>query len=233
MSVRIIVPGAYQAGKGWLPKNRAGLVGCFVLGDSISDGVKNWAGGPDATVVGAPTASTGYLRLSQAAYMQTSVPETQDMTIITVSRYPNTWSGAALVCSNYDSPIDGVASYYSAANLFRFGARSTTGFNTVSSGAYDISKWKFFAGRCSGASSVAATLRRYDPGPNNDNNTIASPRQQNGKSLRIGAGYQSLSSAQIDVSLVLVYSRALSDDECDAVRTDVSPLLAARDITLG
>jgi hypothetical protein len=221
---------------GFIPPVADGLEGWFYLGGDLEKSVRNLAPGrSNALVAGAPTVETSHLRCTAGAYLQTSIVDEGDFTLLTVSKLPAEFDLGA----NFAWPI---SSFSSGPGIFyrAVGANPSAGLAieaptdvggvstyTQAFGPTDVtaSAWTFWGGKFQtgvGFNNYDKTAGTSAAGAN-ANNRFPQP----GNPYRIGASTAG-SSQPIDVAFAAIFSRALSVDEIEAVYQAVKAYMTRR-----
>lgn len=214
----------------------------------VSDGLEYWGyypsaeraarnmapGKPNAVVVGAPVYGAGFATLSGSAYVQTSVPDLPNMTLVSVFRAATDvrsvliasgptasraapFSGASWGSSLYsDGGASGDGLLVVKANRSHFdGGSGTTAAVTAERSISASSSWRAFAGVYDGA------LKRVslsDLATGSPAVALATPPNDvvdlSAVTYRIGSAYGAgLGVAATDIAFSAIYSRPLSEQE--------------------
>ena len=242
MTLALVSPtDSYEANAiGFIPPVTRGLVGFFLHGSAAGPLGKNYApGGADAAVVGSPVLSARSVRFkSLTNYLQTNLPQTADLTFLTVAKSTDTLvAGTNATCpmfiSNYSGPrsadttktsygaslfLLGVAAGAPAANLrggyaAYDGASGATNSASAQLALADASQFAMLAFTKSGTArkvynKTAGTSATYDAGALV--NDIATTL------FRIGSGYADYAGLS-DIAMTAVYNVGLTDAEVETM----------------
>ena len=223
-----------------LPSVTQGLEGWFDCAVEARRGAFNRAmGKPQGQVVGAPVAFATHLRMSLGAgYIQTQIAETVEQSIFTLGRAAGPFPDAAaavIFAGTYMGPVNPatlpagvtVTSSYGASiyadnngNILYAASRDngsggmTSAGGSIVSGATPSTSWairimKVAAGQTTGYDKTANL--QVTPSVTRSRITSLAP-------FRLGApSGTTTNSGIVDLSQAIIYSRALSDDEINAV----------------
>lgn len=226
------------------PAVLTGLEGWWNIGLDAARSRKNWAPGKeDASAVGAPVYdATGHARFqSLASFLQTAVPETDDITVMVVARSLDTRADSnynPAFIGNYQGPAlanpavnsGGVLLWnHNALEQVRLQAYrraadgSTTNAGSSNNITLDLDNFSCLFGVVSGLVAGA-----YDmTGETNSTFTHSLPRYRAAAPLRIGSAYSG-PAGHCDIAHAAVWSRALSEGERAAVYAQVQAYQAGR-----
>jgi hypothetical protein len=219
------------------------LVGWFNIGIDAKRSRKNWApGGDDAVVVGAPTfhADGGARFTSLSAYMQTSIPETDDLTIMVVAKSSDTFADLAhrpafvstytgVGASNSAVTSDGAMLSVIGVGTVRMTAyrRAVDGSATHSGSSNnitpDLANWGCYFGTINGLVSRV----RDKTGGSSSSFTHSLPRFRSANTFRIGSAFNGLG-GHCDILTVGLWSAPLSDATEEAAYQQAKADAAAR-----
>jgi hypothetical protein len=229
----------------FLPPITDGLVYWGFLGGSKDASVYNHAPGQTglATVLGAPTYSTGYAGLQGGvAQFATLAPDTSDQTILVVAQDTDTDAAAAtrpFFVSNFNSPAvanasrsaTGVSLYVTGTGIVTFSSARWDG-TAANSGAINLSgntlsQWNYFEAYCS---NTQRQLRNRTQSL--VINTPASIARDPGTATyRIG-GNAVQTTGKSNIALVAIYSRVLASAELDQLYATIKAIMALRGIVV-
>ncbi len=209
----------------------SGLEGAYLFGEGASQMPFNYAvDKPDATVIGAPGAGSGFATFSENGYLDTGIAETAEMTIITVCR-DNTGTGdpvPAFVGNHLNTTLGGVAIFHNNTGL-------QAQAQAVKANASDVAAvalangytWAMLAHRPKNAApSLMANLTTGASGssPSSGARTVyAAP-------IWIGRIPNNSYKGLNDQVACLIYSRALSDVELNQVSAWLRSYCASKSI---
>lgn len=228
----------------------SGLLGWWYLGDTVADTQHDRAGLADATLVGSPAITQGFVSFNGYAsgqWLQTNVAETAAFTILVVARSSDTFAANStrpMFTSNYGADAGnggsllGAGIYISAGTPPGGTVRLHGGQNNggtlqveISStfAVTDVQAWNFYAGRMESVGTnpaVADNPRKlYDKTTAQTGTSNAYPRVVHSiNKMRIGAAGNSTFGGKCDVAFAAYYNRALADAEV----TDIYDAVAAR-----
>ncbi|WP_431281674.1 hypothetical protein ACQW02_20015 [Humitalea sp. 24SJ18S-53] len=248
MATLIRVPGAdFSANAlGFLPPVADGLQGWWYFGGTLAQSIRNLApGGVDATATGSPAVSTGHIScIGNSVYLNTSIPETAELTILIALRSFATFANTAnevMPLSTYGS--NGGAGFWlakSGASVGPIGILRAHSF-VDNAGAYlqvpasiteaNLSTWKFASmtvddgvgtnvyDQTGGltAAGTSALARKI----------VVPPR-----TFRIGSSYNTSFQGGVDLAFAAIYSRVLTLAERTSVYAAAQITLARRGITV-
>lgn len=191
---------------------RTNLLALHFLGHGADVAAINFGSGDDARVIGAPTWDAGFATMSAAAYLQTDVAETADMTFVGLVRRPTDTS--CMYWGNNTSAAGGIG-LYSTAGFQVIGGRADRDTNTGESinlpGSVNPSSWHMVAMRVPNA--AATVLNSLTNDASATAAATATRLINGGGDMRIGAGYNPAFPGACDVSWWAAFDRVLSDGE--------------------
>lgn len=228
---------------GFLPPVSLGLEAWHYLGGSISKSERNLAPGkPNAVAVGAPVVDAAFLRCDEAGYLQTSIANPGDVTLVACAKLPAGFVFGAQfgwMISAYGS-TGGVGN---GQGLAYDASGAEPAARALLNGQYDVSgtptyrqvlgpvaapdgtAWQFWVGRHQGGvgmrlanktTGLVVTSAQADA-------VVADP----GKTYRIGFSYTT-AGVGTDIAFAGIYSRALSVDEETAIYEAVQSYMDRR-----
>jgi hypothetical protein len=222
-----------------VPPVTRGLEGWFTFDTDVNRFAVNRAPGkPDASLTGAPTAYATHGRFKGLAnFLETQISESANMTIIVVGKAANAIPAGASATGDINTPIYagnyygasatpgvtgnvyGTSLFHSApATLTSNGARSNGAGGTVNA-TVDLTSetptaWGIRAARTSeapGANKVFNLTRGVTA-----SSAVATSRVLASPKMRIGSAQQNFA-GEVDISVIAIYSVALTDAEIDLV----------------
>lgn len=226
MATNIILAGV-SAGTnaiGILPPVSAGLVAWFWPGTDAPTTARNWLiGGSPATIVGSPTYAPGIASLkSFTNYLQTPIPETNDMTFFVVARSLDTFATAANrpVLAGFHttgSPLGALLYVFNTTPRINLSAAYNTGSVVQLTASVDIvnfTSFKYIWGRInSGANTINVVNQTDGSSPTPIVTTGTRTLIGASNTLRIGSSYDNTITGTLDMAHCSIYNRALSDTE--------------------
>lgn len=243
-SLKIVVNSASYTGDyvGYSPIITDGLSTWSFFKNSASDSTKNFSGGEDLSVFGAPTYDSGYAHTTgDANYFITPASDTPEITVIGVARVtdPSQMDDALALPSiggNYDtrtSNLDRVGLDLGFRNLgndphivFKRAGDGDVSTSAILNGdveGFDVEEFNFFAGV--GYEDGSVFVRH--PQTDSEFSRVGPTPALSSETLAAG-GERALSSGEVDIAYFAVYDRALSTDEIGQVYEQVKAYLAAR-----
>ncbi|GGJ14327.1 LamG domain-containing protein [Neoroseomonas lacus] len=241
MATIIRVSGADFAANpvGFMPPVSDALQSWHYLGGSLAQSARNLApGGADALVSGAPVVNAAFLTCDLSGYLQTSVPDNGDCTLLAAVKMPADFSfgsASAWCISGYGGGLTGPALFYGAsgaspgARMGAIGAYSVAGVSTfkqaLSPGVADGTTWRFFTATHKGG--VGLTVSNITNGTSGTTAQTEAVYPNPSRTFRIGAGYLG-TAVPLDLSFAAIYSRALSGEEQTSVYDAVKAYMARR-----
>lgn len=226
---------------GFLPPVASGLVGWFLLGGTIDQSVRNLAqGGANATAVGSPSVSAGYCTFdgNTPSHLQTSIAETQDMTLIVVMRSSDTFADnthAPAPIGTFQSaqtPI-GVGLLFLSGTLPTIELRLVAGLDNGTAPVTSLNVTNPDQWKCLAAVVQSGAHRDVHNLTDATSTTAVSGARVgagiSARTVRIGASYGG-NRGTSNIAFAAVYSRALSVGELAAIYAFAKPILAARGV---
>lgn len=218
---------------GVLTSLRAGLIGEYIFGGSLSASLKNWANADlPMTAIGSPTIGSNYADLGTAGFA-TGLFESAGITMIGIGY--GTEADFTSMVTNFTGSNAATSSgifLHPGDDLLYLQAHSTdnTNQNITLALAQPDSAYRFQAGRISAGTNYAQELDQYIGGVHTFNHqVIAKTRVGNSTDqLKISTGF----TAAVRMAGALIYNRALSDAELLRVYEEVSSTLAIRGVTV-
>ena len=226
---------------GFMPPVAANLLAWHYLGGDLTNSARNLApGGANATVVGSPTVETSHLRCSSTAYIQSTIEDESDCTLIAVAKMPSgfTFSTAAaggwmvsafgtngtgmyLKKSGTAEPasVPRVVGYYSIAGTPTYQQVDAPTTTNVSA------NWHMFIGKFVGG--TGATMTNKTTGQTNTVSSAEAKYNLSGNLFRFGASAGGVVDP-IDMAFAAIYGRALTGTEETAVYLAVQAYLDRR-----
>ncbi len=226
-----------------------GLVGWWYLGGTEAETKRDRAGIANATLGGSPTINDGYVSfrgLDDGDYLQTSVMETDEITIMCVAKSSDTFADGnhkPMFISNYgtDSGSGGAligASIYvdggtAPAGTVRLGggqnnSGSYTAYVSTNFSTTNVAVWNFYSGTMTAAGGTGSRILTNSTTDQTNNTSPAYPRRSNTvRAFRIGAAYASFNGT-CDVAFAAIYNRVLTPAEVETVYQAVKTRLAAK-----
>lgn len=239
------VPGVFANNLGnidYMPPITDGLTGLYLMGGSADETRRNRApgGGASASLVGSPVFKTFSVNLGPDVYLETAQPETPSFTLISIARKPA--AGHALI-----SNLNGSAASTNFAHLtiesgpvlnVRARTDPTSANNLLSSYPFPLGDngFEMFAGTFD---DVAHTSMVYMPGKvsqsagaNPQVLTGLGARVANTTTFRIGRARvtSALYAANTDHAAAMIYSKALTQAQIDAIYKHAKKWFGLRDI---
>ncbi|WP_431282734.1 hypothetical protein ACQW02_25555 [Humitalea sp. 24SJ18S-53] len=231
---------------GFLPPVAAGLLGWWYFGGTLAQSIRNLApGGVDATVVGAPAVSAGYIScVGNSAYLNTSIAEPPEATILVGMRSMATFATSAnetMPVSSY-GPSGGLGFWLakSGASVGPIGVLRAHAF-VDNAGAYlqvaasvtetNLSTWKF----ASLTVDDGVGVNVYDQTDNltaGATSALARKILVPPRTFRIGSSHNSTFAGGVDLAFVAIYNRVLTPTERASVYAAAKVTLARRSIVV-
>lgn len=192
---------------------KADLLAAHLLGGGVDLARRNWGSAGGSVMVGVPAAAAGYLTLSGAAYIQTAVRQTAEMTIIATLRRSAGSVGNIGIVGDFESASrDGICMWAAstvAARVPRSGGTSNFG------GIGAVNNWSGYA--LVARSAPVDSIHRLSTGQVVDSPNTGSRVVAGAGAIRIGCTYNTSWVAPVDLNAVLIYGRALSPSELASV----------------
>lgn len=259
MGLVFVVPGASakSSGLGFRPKNFPldNLRLASFFGGSLSESVKNYAdGGTDLLVVGTPTYSAYSATVKNVTdYFVTSIPESDDMTLVSVRATAQAVNGYDISNSSTITRTGGI--YPVGINLrsAQYGADPTHQFYPQSSVGY----WSGVSGSAASTQSASALITepatdtwlahstRVNSAGTITHNSLtlgtvqtatipAGKQRDNGGVLRIGSSGlgDSTRSDYLPLGMAMIWDKCLSDQELVQVYDWIKSYYARRDASI-
>jgi hypothetical protein len=188
----------------------------FVLLNQATHSIgQNYVAGGDGTITGTPTPQSTYTTfVGESSYVDTTVFETNDMTVFAVVK--STATGVATATSAYYTGTYGannkigVGMWQSGTNgtSISFGAQHG-GSSVVAGFAHTHATPALMCGRCN---TTTTTLKNHTNGLV-ATATTATARNINNAKMRVGSAYKDFA-ASADVYMAIFFTRYLTDAEC-------------------
>lgn len=207
-----------------------GAVGIYFTNNSESKLTNNFAIGELlAEIKGSLSPTIDYTSMKYSTgYVQTDIAETSDMTVFAIYEQPNsiTTSGA-MIASTYkgDATSFGMALYANDSKInFLATQKNTSGANTAGGQFVAASGWQLVMGRVGGATNTVKNITTNESKSGTYSSRVLGNDPQK---IRVGGSYDGAFNDTVKVMAVVVFNRALSDD--DAVKiADVLKRYAAK-----
>lgn len=220
----------------------SGLVGWWWPGTDQPTTQKNWAlGGSPGAVAGAPTYGSGFASFKGFTnYLQTAVPETNDMTFFIVARSSDTFAANAnrpvLFGLHATGAPDGAIAYCSGSSgapqaTFNFSAGYNNGTDvqeTAVRGVINFSNFKYLWCRIDTANNAIKMVNQTDASSTTPVTTTGTRSLNTVNRVRVGSSYDTGINGTLDVAHFSVYSNAMSDANVALHYAFVQNYLASR-----
>lgn len=235
---------------GYLAPVSNGLLGLWFLGGSVAETQLDRAGIANAVLAGSPTIGNGYVSfrgLDDGDYLQTSVMETDEITIMCVAKSSDTFADGnhkPMFISNFgtDSGSGGAligASIYvdggtAPAGTVRLGggqnnSGSYTAYTSTTFSTSNVATWNFYSGTMTAAGGTGSRILTNSTTDQTNNTSPAYPRRSNTvRAFRIGASHSASFNGTCDVAFAAIYNRVLTPAEVETVYQAVKTRLAAK-----
>lgn len=247
MGVRLVAKGvdAEQFASEYSAPVRRGLEAIHFLNVSVAKAAKNYAPGKSqGVVIGAPVASAAYLSCNGTVNcIETSVPETDNLTIFVVARTAADGSVVAerpMFFGNYQGlHVDGGAAYGMSLYLSAHNRMSgTAGFGAsvadnanVQAGITKPAVANLWALYMVQVSASGTTTRDFTAGMVQTTGPAGKPRRLATGKIRIGSGQSNLLGA-CDVAVFQAHSVVLTEAEIGITVADIRAYMSRRGVTV-
>lgn len=237
-----------------------GLTGAFLLLGTAAQITTNLAPQlpgttvSDSTIVGTPTVYPSFTTFNSGNYLQTTVNETADYTILVVARLRDRATNGGVTIGNdltTDVSVsnDGSTPFGIKTVILQTGTTSLAG--TIASAVYyvkpdptlpvishidpsiaatDVTQWRLIAYQANGLTGTITDVTNNVTG----SLTAGTPnyRWVNTNPLRIGQDYSNFFNGSVDISAFLYFERALTATEIALFYATYQPFFASKGITV-
>lgn len=199
-----------------------GAVGIYFVNESKAKLTNNFFNGKlENAVEGVVSPNADYTPLKLGlGTIKTAIPETAEMTVFAIFKTASVTNGGMIV-SNFSTAISGVyglglqclktSEFQFMATVVKSDGGTTAG---GAKAAFDMNTWTLAAGRTTGGINTAINLTK---GVTAFANFVARGAVRDGGLMRIGGGYENQYNDGFDIAAVVIYNRALSDNEITSV----------------
>ena len=243
MGTEIIAKGVFAESFAteYAPVVGRGLQAIHFLNSSITKAAHNYArGGVDAQIAGTPAEAAnriGFKSLSN--YLQSSVPESEEMTIFAVIRSGDTLEDAAhspVVCGSRQNNIGGAQMFFQpAAGNFQFLADFWTdaahtsalprNVSLINVTEIDLSNWSLLVAQ---ARVDRVSIANMTTGASRESSIQSFGRRVPDSTFRIGSAWPTTTAyaGSVEMAFIQMHSAALSPTEISETATDIRRYLA-------
>lgn len=211
-----------------------GAAGIYFTNESQKKLTNNFAKNAlSAAIIGSLSPTADYTSMSlNTGYVQTSIKETSDMTIIAVYEQPTTVENSAMIASTYkgDPTAFGIGLYANQGVVKFLATQRASNGNTTSGGRETpASGWTMAVGKVSGATN---SVQNLTTGTNVSTTYASRVLGDDPQKIRIGASYEQGFTSSLKIMAVVIFDKALSDNETDAVADVLRRYAAKHNVTV-
>lgn len=200
-----------------------GLVAEFLMAHGRPPG-RNYANGKTSSIVGAPVVGANYTTVNYQNYIDTGVPDTKEITVVSV--FSGT-SGSPVVANNPLGAGGGFGVYFTAGGVNAYASRTDGGSSVIHPNPTAMHLFNAVAGDAQHTVLTDVTI-----GYSRENSTIVGSRvAKSGSNLLIGY-HDNNKLADTKIGLMLIYDRVLPQNELDLVNAWVRQYMEAQGVAV-